>query len=135
MLELLEYLISILTNDATLNAIVPVSQIFTGPVDVVQESQTDINIPQISLWVVSEVSRSVPTRTRDSQIQIDIWSRNSQLEIETIYERIITLLNYNSGAEGSAYMFWMRLGGTNDMYESDKRLWHRPMTIRVWSMK
>ena len=135
MLEIFQSLISILTNDATLNAIVLPESILTGPVDITMESQSSLTYPMIVLSLVSEVSRSVPSNTRDTHIQLDIWSRNSQLEIETIYERIIELLNYQSGNEGTAHLFWQRLGGAVDMFESERRIWHRPVTFVFWSIK
>lgn len=135
MLEILEKLIAILTTDATLNAIVPVTNVFTGPVDQLNQSQESLPYPGIFLSLVSEVSRSVPLNTRDSHVAIDIYSRNSQLEVENIYERIITLLNYFSGDEGGAHIFWQRLNGAADLYETDRRIFHRSTTFVFWAIK
>jgi len=135
MLEILQLVISILTGDATLTAIVPAAQILTGPVDIVMEKQADLLYPQINVRIISEVQRSNPLATRDTQIQLDLYSRNSQLELENIYERIITLLAYKIANEGSAHIYWSRLNGAVDFYESDRRIWHRAMTISVWSQK
>jgi hypothetical protein len=114
---------------------VPASNIMVGFVDVVTEKQVDLLMPQINLHLVSEVSRSVPSNTRDTMVQIDIWGRTSQLEIINIYERIITLLNYTSPLQGSTKIFWERLGGAVDQYESDRGIWHRAMTYNVWEQK
>lgn len=135
MLEILENIISILTTDATLIAIVPAANILTGPVDIVTETSTGLIMPQINVSVASEASRSVPLNTRDTLIQIDIWSINSMIEVENIYERIITLLNYTSPTQGSAKIFWNRLQGGVDQYESDRRVWHKASTFVVWSVK
>jgi hypothetical protein len=135
MLEIDQSIINLLTTDPTLNAIVPATSIFTGPVDQTMESQASLTYPIIVLSQVSEVSRSVPLSTRDTNVQIDIWSRNSQLEIETIYERIIELLNYQSGNQGTAHLFWQRLGGAVDLFESDRRVWHRSSSYTIWSIK
>lgn len=135
MLEIFQNFYSILSSDATLTAIVPATNILTGPVDITMESQSSLLYPQINLWQVSELQRSNPLNTRDTQVQMDIWSRNSQLEIETIYERIIALLSYEIANQGSAHIFWTRLDGGSDHYEAARRIWHRPVTFRVWSMK
>lgn len=135
MLEIFENFISILTADATLTAIVPATSIMVGPVDVTMETQASLLYPQINLHLVSETQRTVPSFTRDTQVQIDIWSRNSMLEMETIYERVINDLSYQSGNEGQAHFFWQRLGGATDQYESDRRIWHRAITMSVWSVK
>lgn len=135
MLEILQNIISILTTDATLNAIVPVANIFTGVVDVVQEDIPSLLTPAINISVSSETTRSVPTYTRDTTIQLDIWSRNNQLEVLTIYERVLHLLEYNSGNQSSAHIFWMKMNGAVDLNESDRRVWHRSCTVVAWSNK
>lgn len=135
MLEILQNMVSVLKTDGTLTAIVPADNIMVGPIDITVETQTGLIMPQINLHTVSEVSRSVPIQTRDTQIQIDIWSRTGQLEIENIYERVITLLNYQSPIQGTAKLFWERLGSAVDLYESDRRIWHRAITYVVWSHK
>jgi hypothetical protein len=135
MLEILQKIISVLTTDSTLNAIVPATQIFVGPVDIVTEKQAELLLPQVNVHTVSEVSRTVPSNIRDTMVQIDIWSRNSQIEVENIYERIIVLLNYLSANQSTAHIFWERLGGAVDLYESDRRIFHKSMTMTVWSQK
>lgn len=135
MLEILEQFVSVLSNDPVLTAIVPASNILVGPVDILTETQAGLKLPQINIHVVSEAQRSVPLSTRDSLIQIDIWDRNSQLEVVTIYERIIALLSYQTYDKSVAHVFWQRLGGATDLYESDRRIFHRAMTYTAWSIK
>ena len=136
MLEILQNIITILTTDATLNAIVPTTNIFTGPVDIVNEQQATLLYPQIQLHVLTESTRSVPSNTRDTTIQVSIFSRNNQLETITIYERILTLLEYNSTqVDGQVTIFWEKVGGCSDMFESDRRIWHRAVTIDCWAQK
>jgi hypothetical protein len=135
MLEILQNLIAVFKANAPLTAIVPTANILVGPVDIVTETQAGLILPQINLRVVSEFSRSVPSNTRDTSVQIDIWSRNSQLEIEQIYEIIVPLLNYTSPTQGTAKVFWERLGGAVDQYEGDRRIWHRATTFVFWSQK
>lgn len=135
MLEIFQKIIATLQGDATLTAIVPVANITVGPVDIVQEKQSELMKPQINIFQVSEVQRSNPLNTRDTQVQLDIWSRNSQLEIENIYERVVTLLSYQITDQSTAHIFWDRLDGGVDHYETDRRIWHRACTFRVWSMK
>ena len=134
MQELIQNIISLLTTDATLNAIVPVANIFTGPVDVLTEAQSGLLLPQINVHVISEAQRTVPKNTRDTMVQIDIWSRNSVLETSTIYERIITLLEYQTVDQSTSHIFWDRLQGSVDQYESDRRIFHKSMTLRCWVM-
>lgn len=135
MLEIFQYFISILTNDSTLLQTVPKENILTGSADILQQEQATLLAPAIILSQVSESSRSVPVNTRDTQVQLDIISRNSQLELETIYERVIVLLNYQIANENTAHIFWQRLGGGTDVFDTDRRTWRRSTTFQVWSVK
>lgn len=134
MLTLLQKIISILIADATLTAMVPASQIFTGPVDVATEKQAELLFPQINVHIVNESQRTVPRNVRDTMVQIDIWSRTDLLETINIYERIITILGYQTVDQGTDHIFWDRLGGAVDQYESDRRIFHRSMTLQCWTM-
>ena len=135
MLEIFTKIISTLQADGTLTAIVPAENISVGPVDIVIEKQSELRKPQINIFQVSESLRTNPLNVRDTTVQLDIWSRTSQLEIETIYERVVTLLSYQTVNNGSAHIFWNRLDGANDVYEQDRRIWHRACSFKVWSMK
>jgi hypothetical protein len=136
MIEILQKIITVLKADGTLTAIVPSNNIMVGPVDIPMEQQKDLLYPQINIFQVSEVQRSNPLNTRDTRLQMNIWSRNSQLEVENIYERVIYLLSYMTTNQGSAHIFWQRLDGATDHYESGtRRLWNRSMDFLVWSVK
>lgn len=114
---------------------VPVENIYTGPVDVINETQPELHMPMIVISTISEVQRTVPQGARDTQIQLDIWSRVSQLEVEQIYEQLVDLLSFQIANQGTAHIFWERLGGSTDMFEEDRRIWHRVSTFVFWSIK
>lgn len=137
MVEILIGLIAILKADTTLTAIVPSKNILTGPVDILSQTNTQqgLVLPAIVLSTVAESQRARPTYTRDTMIQIDIWSKNNQLEVETIYERIINSLNYLSFNQGTASIQWQILHDGRDIMETDRRIWHKALTIQTWSYK
>lgn len=135
MLEIFQKIIATLIADATLTATCPASNIFTGAADILQEKQNTLLSPAIILSQISESVRTVPLNTRDTQVQLDIWSRNSQLEVETVYERVLILLDYLAGDQSTAHIYWQRLGGAVDLFETDRRVWHRSCTFTVWSTK
>lgn len=137
MIEILISIIATLKADSTITAIVPSANILTGPVDIISQTNTatGLVLPSIVLHTVAETQRSRPTYTRDSQIQIDIWDNNSQIEVETIYERIIYDLNYLYYNQGQAVIPWQILGGGVDVMESDRRIFHKAITLTVWSYK
>jgi len=135
MLELIQKIISILTTDATLNAIVPAANILYGNVDIVEQTQAGLMLPQINLYTPDESTRMIPTNARDTTIQLNIWSRNSMLEVVQIYERIHYLLNYYTGDQNTSHIFWQLQSGMNDQTESDRRVFHRSVLFKVWSVK
>lgn len=135
MLELLENFIQILTTDAGVTALVPAKDIMVGPVDIVMEKQSELIYPQINLRIISETQRSNPLNTRDTEVGIDIWSRNSQMEIENIYEAVIKALSYETANKGFAHIFWTRLSSSVDVQETDRRIWHRATTFVAWTLK
>lgn len=134
MIELLEYIVNALITDSALTAMVPATQIFTGPVDVTTEKQSELLLPQINVHVVSEYQRTVPKNVRDTMVQIDIWSRNNLLETINIYEEILNVLSYTIADKNSSHIFWERSSGAVDQYESDRRIFHRSITLQCWVM-
>jgi len=132
MTNLFVKIVNILTTDPTLTVIVPATNILVGPVDIAQEQVASLTLPQINLHQITELTNLVPKNTRETSFQLDIWSRDSQLEVENIYERILTLLNYLTTDQGGNHIFYERSSGSVDMYETDRRIWHRATTFEVW---
>lgn len=134
MLEIFQKMVATLQAASAVTSIVG-TNIYTGPVDIPMENQDSLLYPSVVLSQVTEVQRTVPLGARDTQVQIDLWSRNSQLELENLYEAVIAALSFQSGDQSSAHIFWQRLGGAVDLFESDRRIWHRSCTYTVWSIK
>lgn len=135
MLEIMQYMVAQMQADSTLIAMVPATNIYTGPVDVLVELQSELHMPGIVIWTVSEQQRTVPQGARDTHVQIDIWSRKSQLEVEQIYEEIVNLFSFKTADKDTAHIFWDRLEGSTDMFEEDRRVWHKAVTVTFWSIK
>jgi hypothetical protein len=137
MIEIDKKIAALLVNDATLTAIVPVENIFVGEVDVLAQysSNTGIILPAIVVTTSAESMRPVPSYCRDTQVVIDIYDNTSQIEVETIYERIIDVMSYLTYDKDTAHIFWQLLSGGVDVPESNRRIFHRSMTLQVWSHK
>ena len=135
MLEILEWIVAKMLADPTLIALVPAKNIFTGPVDVLVENQNELHMPSIIISGVSEVQRTVPQGARDTVVQVDIWSRVSMMEVEQIYEEVLSLLSFQIANQGQAHIFWDRLSGAVDMFEEDRRVWHKAVSMTFWSIK
>lgn len=133
MLNVTTKIISLLKGDATLTSTVPANNIMTGPVDIVQNTQDELTMPQINVQLVSESSRTVPSGVRDINMQLDIWTRNSQLELENIYERVVTLIDGMNTDNSGTHIFWSNMTTANDQYESDRRIWHRSVRFMIWA--
>lgn len=134
MLQIFEYFVTLLNASSAVTSIVK-TNIFTGPVDQTMQKQDELLYPSIILSLSSEAVHTVPLNTRDTTIQLDIYSRNSQLELEQIYEAVLSAINYQSGNVNTAHIFWQRLGGATDAFEAERRYWHRTCTFTVWAIE
>lgn len=131
MLEVVEYIVNVLTNDSIIQGFVG-TRIFPSGVDITPEVKE--NFPMITFFEVSEITRTVPLGVRESIYQIDIWSISSLLETDQIAERILTILNFthfNTGF-GTRVMRWARQDAGLDMIEGDRRMWHKVLRFRSW---
>jgi hypothetical protein len=132
MLNVSKKIISLLKADSSLTTIVSASNMFVGPTDIVEEKMSELYMPQINVQQIGETSRTVPSGVRDTILQLDVWSMNSQLEVENISEIIIPLLNYEITDESTSHIYWLRMSGNADQYETDRRIWHRAIRFNVW---
>lgn len=87
------------------------------------------------MHTVSEITRTNPRGERETLIQIDIWSRESQLETEQIAERILAISNFQQfhTGYGTTVQRWKREDNGVDFFEADRRIWHKALTFRIWA--
>jgi hypothetical protein len=141
MLNINQNLVNQLKNDSTLATLmgvtVPNLRIFSGAVDIVKQLQNELGFPMIEMHTISESVRTVPLNTKDTMVQLDIWSRVSELQVQQIYERVMTLLNFQqtitTGNVNGTTIEWQRSDGAVEEYSSDIRLWKVSLTLKVWS--
>jgi len=138
MLQILQYVITTLKNDATLQTYLGTSptRVFPQGVDISPE-----NLPCITVFNVSEITHTTERNERDGTIQIDIWvnagtaTLSPQLLSETIAERVLILLNfaqYQSGY-GNSLLRWSREDMMVDQFESDRRIYHKVIRWKWWA--
>ena len=130
--------LSVLKNDATLaslmNTLTPNLHIYMGARDIVIEKQSDIQYPAIIITVVSESDIRIPIHGHESRLQIDVWSRNSELEAVKIYDQIRALLSYqNNTTSNSTTIWWSRIDSASEDYNSEMVLWRYKIDVFVWS--
>ena len=138
MLDLQKSVISLIINDSALAVLmgttVPNKNIFTGPVDIVMEKQSELRFPMIVIRVISESFRTVPKGATDSRLQLDIWSKTSELAVGQLYERVFQILNFKSADQGSTHIFWQRGEGLSEDFVTEMRLWNWHADLIAWSL-
>ena len=116
---------------------VPNLSIFSGSIDIVKQLQKELGFPLIEIHTISEGVRTVPLNTKDTMVQLDIWSRVSELQVQQIYERVLQLLNFQStittGNINGTTIEWQRSDGAVEEYASDIRVWKISITLKLWS--
>lgn len=133
MLNPLINLVNVLTTDATLAGLmgqtVPNPKIYTGDVDVVQETQNSLQYPMVLIHTISDVFRVMPLNGRDMTIQIDIMDRNSEMAVIQIYEQICNDLAFINATQGGTKIWWTRPTGGADVSETEMRIYHCRMDL------
>lgn len=129
---------SLLSQDTILATLmgtkVPNLNVFVGRVDTVREQANTIGLPMLVIKTVSETFRTVPRNCKDNRLQIDIWSQNSELQAMQIYERLATILNFQTLDNGGTHIFWQRVDGTTESFETEANLWHFSCDLILWSV-
>jgi len=138
MTDLIQNIVSTLKTDAALaslmNTSVPIKNLYVGAADVVKESQSSLAFPMLIIHAISESYRTVPLNAKDSTIQIDIVSRNSEKEVHDIYEKIAALLNFKTTTKNNTWIAWQRGSGLSAQYSSETRLWQWSFDMTFWSV-
>ena len=131
MLTMLEFIINTLKNDSVIQSFVD-SRIYPDGVDI--DPETNL-YPLITVHCISERTLTNPLNERECLIQVSVWSRLSHLEMEQIAERVLTLLNYDQfhSGYGTTILRWQRQDSGVDMEETDRRIWHKALSFRIWA--
>lgn len=129
MKQIVKYVISTLASDPTIQTYVG-TRVSPQGVDISPEV-----LPCITVFQLDEQSKTVPFREREGLIQIDIWGNISQLQIENISERVLDLLNFAQYQSGysTSLLRWGREESSIDLFETDRRIWHRAIRWRWWA--
>lgn len=123
-----QLVIDILKNDANMSGLI--NGVYPASADVSPE-----NMPCIVVLDVGGSTRTNPRNSRDILLQFSIFSKTNQTEVETIYERLLIVINFINGktADGTNY-WWMREESQADVLESgDRRIWHKAVTFVGWA--
>ena len=114
----------LLKGDSTLQTLLGGQYVYIAHV-----AQTN-QIPSITILAQSEKIKKRLSysrfHARDAypHVQIDCWSKKSRLETVQLMDRIDELL-ISDGITGT--QSWERIGGGNDMFEQDTKIYHIPL--------
>lgn len=131
MLSIFQSTIDTLKNDATIQSFVA-QRVYPEGVDIAPESTL---FPLITVHHISENTYTNPRNEKVISMQISMWSRLSEVEVEQIADRVETLLNYQQfqTGYGTTIQRWQRQDSGADQYESDRRIWHKALTFKTWA--
>ena len=140
MLTLIENTINSLLADATIATYVG-NRVYPTGVDIYPEATANPNqgpsaaFPLIVVFTVSEITRTVPLNERETTIQVSIYSRLNQIEVENIAERALSVLNFQQfrSGYGTTILRWQREDAGVDLPETGRRIWHKALTFRAWA--
>jgi len=137
MIAQLQNIVSVLSTDSTLAGLmsttVPNKAIYVGDVDIVREQQKTFQYPLLVLHTISDSFERLPLGARETVIQLDVYSRNNEMEAINIYEEIGNVLSYSNATQGGTMIWWQRVTDGHDQSETEMRIWHIPVTLKVWS--
>lgn len=140
MLAFKSWLVDVVINDPTMQGYIPTSgqtgkyNIFPVDVDVAPE-----DFPCITYQDVANIILTVPAGNHVGEIQLNIWSTNSALETENIYERLAQLLNLTnqltSPQAPTGTLWWIKEIDSKDFHTPSRRIWHKALTLKYWYLK
>jgi len=125
-----KFIVDKLLADPTLQGFIG-NRVFPQGVDITPEVQ----FPLITFFMVGETTATNPKGVKENHFTIDIWSNSSHLETVKISDRVVEVLNFkqfNSGYEGKI-LRWSREDSGSDLFESDRRIWHRSLRFIFWA--
>jgi len=136
MLEFKKWIISTLTNDATLQTLmgsVGNTNMMIYPVEAdVQPEQ----FPSITYQDISNIALSVPRGMHIATIQFDIWSISNLYEAEQIYERLDQLFNYKDSTTQTitGKLWWIKETASRDLHTTtpNRRIWRKQVDYKYW---
>ncbi len=134
MLNVKSWLVNLIKTDTALQAYLKGKDgnvnVFPRDVDLQPEQ-----FPCITYSDAGVTLLSAPRGMHVGILQLDIWSTNSALEVENIYERLGQLLNYRDSTTQSlsGILWWFREERAMDMHTPSRRLWHKVVDYKFWA--
>jgi hypothetical protein len=136
MVNPLQTAVASLVNDPVLAGLMgtttPNKLIYTGDVDIVQETQASLQYPMVLIHTISDTFRVMPLNARDMVIQLDIMDRTSELEAANIYEQVCTNFAYTNATNGGTRIWWTRPNSGADVSETEMRIYHIRMDVIIY---
>lgn len=138
MLDFKSYIVTTLKNDATLQTYLRDAALNMNifPTDV------DLSPEQFPCIVYQDAGVSVLSRPQGMHVgmfQLSIFSINSAIEVENIYERLSQLINFKDSTTqtipNSGTLWWMREDNVRDAPDAARRMWQKIIVLKFWMSK
>jgi hypothetical protein len=100
----------------------PNKLIYTGEVDIVQQTQKSLQVPMVLINVISDQYKIMPLYGREMTIQLDLVSRINELQAMNMYEQVCQDLLFINTTQGGTKIWWTRPSGGATEHDSEIRL-------------
>lgn len=126
MLGLKEDIYNLLSGDSTITGYVG-TNIYPSGVDAIEA------YPAITIELIASKTSTFPTKGRVATIRVSVWSSASELEVENIYSRVWTLMNYmQNNTPLSQKVYWSLEDAAVDNIDTARRVWSKHASYKVW---
>ena len=135
MVDFKTYIVNTIKNDATMQSYLSDGNgninIFPVDVDIQPESFPCIIYQDAGISVISR-----PQGMHIGNFQMDIYSINNALEVETIYSRLAQLFNFKDSTTqsipNSGILWWLREDMVRDTHDGERRIWRKMVSYKLW---
>lgn len=129
MLNFKTYFVNKMLNDSTIAGYVG-KNIYPAGIDIAPEK-----FPCITFFEVGTTITAVPRGMNIGILQVDIWSKNGEIEVENIETRISQLMNFRDSSQDTftGTLWWCRKNSVRENFEQDRKLWNKSVDYRFWA--
>jgi hypothetical protein len=115
-------------NDTTIQSYVG-KNVYPAGIDIAPEK-----MPCITFFEVGTTILSVPRGMNIGLLQVDIWSRKGEIEVENIETRISQLLNYRDSSQDTfdGTLWWCRKQSVREEMTEDRKLFRKSIDYKFW---
>ena len=122
------YFVNKMLNDTTIAGYVG-KNVYPAGIDIAPE-----RMPCITFFEVGTTILSVPRGMNIGILQVDIWSKTGEIEVENIETRISQLMNFRDSSQDTftGILWWCRKQSVRETFEADRKIFHKSIDYKFW---